>query len=287
MSEDERRLAPLRQRIARTLRAAPDKLSARNVYIADLLQIARDKRWAIAGRAAPKNLAKHVIRHHLKTWVGKGIDELRDYALRVEGARAERRERLQQELEELRSQRDLLLDRMQDGADEVVAPSMALAGFSALDLSRFDELFSTNFLTGQALQDRRRLRMQAPTPLEAAAVAMAAGEAAEVGGEPGDIPRWAAVACRHRECFSDCALLVVSEDGSQSFYKLLYFSQQPYYIGVRRKSQKPLDLLAQGWPDPGCLVLVVRSRTVPRERLQPQSGNKWGRPALRERVQNA
>ena len=40
------------------------------------------------------------------------------------------------------------------------------------------------------------------------------------------------MACRHRDLVKDCALVHVSESGEQSFFKILYASQQPYFIGV-------------------------------------------------------
>jgi hypothetical protein len=195
-SADERRLELLKQRISKTLRAVPERMSARNLYVADLLKVARNREWTMAGRPAPKRLAQHVVKHHVKTWALKSLDAQRDYAKRLDLARSERREHLAQELEALRAERDLLLQRLGSAGQDVSAPSMAAAGFTSEDLEHFNALVQSNWLSGVRLEDRRRARIEAPEPLAQAVVAAhAAAEGGAVGA--GAAPAWAAVACRH------------------------------------------------------------------------------------------
>ena len=45
-------------------------------------------------------------------------------------------------------------------------------------------------------------------------------------------PGWARTLCRHRDLLVNCCLVHVDGPGRAAYYKILYQSQQPYYVGV-------------------------------------------------------
>jgi hypothetical protein len=53
-------------------------------------------------------------------------------------------------------------------------------------------------------------------------------------------PQWAMVACRFREHLVDSCLCMVLERGVNDthFFKILYQSQQPYYVGVALRQEQ-------------------------------------------------
>ena len=101
----------------------------------------------------------------------------------------------------------------------------------------------------------RRVLCQPPLPWTRAYIAELARHPVWAHAEP-DQPQWASAIVKHRDFFSECAILVVGED-DDAFYKIVYMVQNPVYLAL-----SPMSAIALPTPNPAHDLMDRIERSV-------------------------
>ena len=244
-SIEDKQLEKLSRDIHRLSAKNPDKAHGRHAYVSALFDHVKSRQWA-GRRAAPKNAAKQIFTRHAAFWLQMSLARKRQYELLARRKANHKREAILQELEELRTQRELLIGRMATQARDV-AP--ILMSGSALDDKHWGEFLqlmeSEDFRAETRIAALRSAALETPLPMSAAVLqALRTHEVWEVAKPR--MPQWANRLAMGRYYADDVAIMIRADDDTDSYYKVLYaYKNHPPYLALGHLELRNVPLVAQ------------------------------------------
>ena len=154
------------------------------------------------------------------------------YRERASQRSSEKAAEIAAELQALESERNLLVARMEEVAEQGQPLSMSSASFREVDLAKFNTLVtSATFRAHHHIDGLRAAAMTTTPPLGADRIRDLAKHLVWVKPDAA-MPPWAQCLAKHREAFRDVAILLPDADDHEEVWLLLYMVQNPIYVAV-------------------------------------------------------
>ena len=233
VSTEEKQIDRVHRRIQKIMRSDPDKCQARQVFVGELFSHLRSRAWSHSTRVVPKDMHLRIFKNHARTWRNTSLASQRTFEKLAMLRSSEKRHQLEGELERLRAQRDLMLQRLDDGSDARGPLVLSECGFTQHELANIGEkLTDEGRMSVADLGAVRTVSRAVPTP-DAGHIS-ALGERV-VWEEPRlDMPEWAKAVCRHRDYFTETVFLLQRGPGAQEFWRFVYGVKSPFYLALSR-----------------------------------------------------
>ena len=154
-----------------------------------------------------------------------------------------------EEAAHLRSQRDLLLSRVeQEGSGGPPPITMSAAALSTEHLESFErKVKDASFRYSKRVQDLRDAALTTPRPISEPR--MRAIGAHDVWARPNPpMPAWASLVARNRGLFERVVLLAIPRTGEKYFFKVLYAVQSPVYVALTPLREEEVFVHTERWP---------------------------------------
>ena len=249
-SAEEQQIAKISQKLAHLLKKQPDKISGMHMFVSQLFGHLRDRAWLHSTREVPQDMHKVIFKGASRRWAAQSLQTKADYEhLARQRAQAVNMD-LQQEAEALRSQRDLLAQRLAESQEAAKPILLSQCTLEAKYWQHMDILLQSSHCRGQHLQKLRKEALTTPPPPSLAVQERLASQSIEVQRDP-DMPAWAKKLATMRDHFANTVLQVHLRPGVEEFWKVVYAVQNPCYVAVSK-----LRLIEQ-FPD-----LSTRKRTL-------------------------
>ena len=165
-SDDEKQLDRLHKRLMKVLRKGPQFLGGRQVFVSELFAHLRDRAWSHSTREIPKGVRLRIFKSHMRQWRNQTPAGRQLFSQLAALRAAEKQSELEAEAAELRTQRDILMQRFEESAEERRPIIFAECRFTDAELTEIAKCLddTMRFSMGICASFRRLLALcQCPT----------------------------------------------------------------------------------------------------------------------------
>ena len=230
-SPKEHALEKLEAKFERLKRKVPERAGAKQQYLTELFEAARNYRWT-SKRPKPPMLHKTIFKSHTARWATAGPTKQQHFLDRAKICQAAKRDALATEQDKVKAEMARL--REQIAKDSVCSKPtiMSSAQWGYQEMHLFSVLSKTSDFQDAAVAVRRMNIANAPRPTLPAMLQLLSAE--DIRELPSAVqPGWVSQICSRRSSFNGTGLLV--ETGGETLgLKFLYASQQPTFICFSR-----------------------------------------------------
>ena len=235
MTESEKQVSQLMRKIQKLQAANPDKASGRQVFLKDLIALARKKQEAgdeRFSRLSANDISKHWFSRHAVLWAQQSVRNQHAWHQRARIAARGKRHQIAEEVEALQAKLEVLMSRQDQDRGDPGPLSMSSAAFSESDLQVFERcMLDAAFSSPSRVAKARADLLEPPAPWGHQYVRALSQHQVWGYKDPKQAP-WANLLCRDRESFEHTGLRVVGSGGEETFWKILYLVKRPIYVAL-------------------------------------------------------
>ena len=237
MSQEEKQLARLSKQLDKALARSPEKAGGRHQFVSLMFQHLRSRAWTEGARELPSDVGKVIFKRHARQWARQSLAARHDYEHQARVKAAKATLEIQDEVDEIRAQREVLIQRLEadDGKRKPILMSECCLEDKHLKL--FDTLYDGSQFSNPKVQALQEHANTCPEPTPPQTRSKLDRETVWKRPDP-EMPSWAQKVCTHREHFHDTALVLQLGFAQQDFWKVVYCVQSPMYLAVSHLTLK-------------------------------------------------
>lgn len=249
LSDGERHVRRMQERLGRLQRKRPQNIGGRQVFISDLMRLISMN--IASGRPVPPRA--RIIANSAHLWARTSLTDQVRYDIRAHVRKSASQLALEDAIADLQERRNIEQVRVaQDSLADKPRLLLSAVKFDESTFAEYERVYkSSAFTSPAAIQEMRSRAVRAPPRLTDAELADLNKMPLWDGSAPAARPPWLGPVCKQRALFCN-AVFMFAEPERTVFYKFLFAMQSPFYAMFapveRIDPQVPLEVVThENW----------------------------------------